>query len=262
MTILNNNLTEIVFILDRSGSMKHLTDDTIGGFNSLVEKQKSEPGEALLTTVLFDDQYEILHNGINLNEVQALTKSQYWARGTTAMYDAIGKTINEVGHRLSNTPEQCRPGKVIFVITTDGMENASREFTQAKVKEMIQHQTEKYSWDFIFLGANIDSVQQAKSIGISEEYAANYCATVDGLSSMYCAVDAAVASSRATGTVSASWADGLRSTADLIDTAKSYADVAIEAIPVSWADALSSVEGDISVAAIKTNAVVDSLRTF
>ena len=233
MININTNLTEIVFILDRSGSMMSLTDDTIGGFNSFVEKQKNEPGEALLTTILFDDQYEILHNGMNLKDVQPMTRDQYWARGMTAMYDAIGKTINEVGHRLSETPEQYRPGKVIFVITKDGLENASREFTQSKVKEMIQHQTEKYSWDFIFLGANIDSAQTAKSIGINADYAADYVYNELGVSSMYCAVDAAVSSARATGTVSA-----------------------------SWADALSSVESDLNASIAKTNAVVDNLRTF
>ena len=206
---MNANLTEIVFILDRSGSMSSLTSDTIGGFNSFIEKQKNEPGEALLTTILFDDQYEVLHNGMNLKEVQPMTRDQYWARGMTAMYDAIGKTINEVGARLSATSEEDRPSKVIFVITTDGMENASREYTQAKVKEMIQHQTEKYSWEFIFLGANIDSAKQARDIGISSDFAANYCATADGLSSMYDAVDAAVCSVRGCGTISKSWADAL-----------------------------------------------------
>ena len=210
-----------------------LADDTIGGFNSFVEKQKNEPGEALLTTILFDDQYEILHNGVNLKEVKPMTKDQYWARGMTAMYDAIGKTINEVGRRLSETPEQYRPGKVVFVITTDGLENASREFTQAKVKEMIQHQTDKYSWDFIFLGANIDSVQTAKSIGIKADYAADYVYNQIGVSSLYCAVDAAVSSARSTGTVSA-----------------------------SWADALSVVDDDASTSITKVNAVVDNLRTF
>lgn len=230
---MNTSLTEIVFILDRSGSMMGLTEDTIGGFNSFVEKQKNEPGEALLTTILFDDQYEILHNGVNLKDVQPMTKNQYWARGMTAMYDAIGKTINEVGHRLSETPEQYRPGKVVFVITTDGFENASREFTRAKVKEMIQHQTEKYSWDFIFLGANIDSVQTAESIGIKADYAADYAYNQIGVSSLYCAVDAAVSSARSTGTVSA-----------------------------SWADALSVVDDDASTLITKVNAVVDNLRTF
>lgn len=256
---MNANLTEIVFILDRSGSMMSLTDDTIGGFNSFVEKQKNEPGEALLTTILFDDQYEILHNGVNLKEVQPITKDHYWARGMTAMYDAIGKTINEVGHRLSETPEQYRPGKVIFVITTDGLENASREFTQARVKEMIQHQTEKYNWDFIFLGANIDSAQTASNIGIKADYAANYCATADGLSSMYCAVDTAVSSHRHTGTISASWADCLASNANEVDAAKSYTDLSVSA---SWIDALSSAVGDADAAITKTNAVVDNLRTF
>lgn len=206
---MNTNLTEIVFILDRSGSMMSLTYDTIGGFNSFVEKQKNEPGEALLTTILFDDQYEVLHNGVNIKDIPVMTKDQYWARGWTAMYDAVGKAINDVGQRLSNTPEQDRPGKVIFVITTDGMENASREYTQEKVKEMIQHQTEKYSWDFIFLGANIDSVQTAESIGIKAEYAADYVASVEGTCCMYAAVDAAVCSSRTYGFVDTSWASAL-----------------------------------------------------
>lgn len=209
---MNANLTEIVFILDRSGSMMGLTYDTIGGFNSFIEKQKAEPGEAVLTTILFDDQYEVLHNGINLKEVQPMTKDQYWARGTTAMYDAIGKTINDVGARLSATPEEERPSKVIFVITTDGMENASREYSQAKIKEMIQHQTDKYSWDFIFLGANIDSVKQAANIGISADFAADYQPTADGLFCMYDAVDAAVSSSRTYGCVAKGWADSLAST--------------------------------------------------
>ena len=259
---MNTNLTEIVFILDRSGSMMHLTDDTIGGFNSFIEKQKGEPGEALLTTVLFDDQYEVLHNGVSLKEVQPMTKDQYWARGMTAMYDAIGKTINEVGHRLSETPEQYRPGKVIFVITTDGMENASREFTQTKVKEMIQHQTEKYSWDFIFLGANIDSAATAEGIGIKAGYAADYVASAQGTSSMYFAVDAAVSSSRATGTVSACWADCLASTDDTISTAKSYTDLAVDAISANWTDAISSVEGDLSAKITATNAVLGSINAL
>lgn len=211
---MNTNLTEIVFILDRSGSMMSLTDDAIGGFNSFVEKQKNEPGEALLTTVLFDDQYEILHSGMNIKDVQPLSKDQYWARGMTAMYDAIGKTINEVGRRLSETPEGQRPGKVVFVITTDGLENASLEFSQAKVKEMIQHQTEKYSWEFIFLGANIDSVKTAENIGINKDYAADYIYSAQGTSSMYAAVDCAVSSLRSTGSVTANWADCLATPVD------------------------------------------------
>lgn len=221
---MNMNLTEIVFILDRSGSMMPLTNDTIGGFNAFIEKQKNEPGEARLTTVLFDDQYEILHNGINIKNVEPMAKNQYWARGSTAMYDAIGKTINEVGIRLSDTPEDDRPGKVVFVITTDGMENASREFTQEMVKEMIQHQTEKYSWEFIFLGANIDAKETAKSIGIVGEMGAEYIPTSAGLSSMYCAVDAAVSSVRSTGTVSACWADSLTCDAE-VNAAKHHGDL-------------------------------------
>ena len=192
----------------------HLTEDTIGGFNSFISKQKNQPGEALITTVLFDDQYEVLHNGVNIKDIGPLTNEQYWARGLTAMYDAIGKTINEVGHRLSETPEDERPGKVIFVITTDGLENASKEFTQNKVKDMIQHQTEKYSWEFIFLGANIDSAKEASSIGIELNRVADYEYSAQGTSTMYAAVDCAVTSLRSTGSVSASWADCLATPCD------------------------------------------------
>ena len=241
---MNANLTEIVFILDRSGSMSSLTSDTIGGFNSFIEKQKNEPGDALLTTILFDDQYEVLHSGINLKEVQPMTRDQYWARGMTAMYDAIGKTINDVGVRLSATPEEERPSKVIFVITTDGMENASREYSQAKIKEMIQHQTDKYSWDFIFLGANIDSVQQAANIGISADFAADYQATADGLFCMYDAVDAAVSSSIAYGCVAKGWADSLAST-NAVDKVA----------------ALTKVD-DFAVAVAEAQAKIDYIGTF
>lgn len=187
---MKKGLTEMVFILDRSGSMSHLTDDTIGGYNSLIEKQKEEDGEAYITTVLFDDEYELLHDHIDIKEIQPITRKDYYARGCTALLDAIGKTINSVGTRLSETPEEERPEKVIFVITTDGYENASVEFTKSKVKEMIEHQQSKYSWMFMFLGANMDAVSEAASFGIASSHAHTYTASAQGTSSVYNSVSA------------------------------------------------------------------------
>ncbi|MBR5879782.1 MAG: hypothetical protein IKY91_09505 [Akkermansia sp.] len=206
---MNNNLTEIVFILDRSGSMDHIAADTIGGYNTFIEKQKQEPGEAKLTTVLFDSIYEVIHDGVDIQKVEPLTSTQYWARGMTALMDAVGRTINSVGERLAATPEEERPGKVIFVITTDGLENASREFTRAQVKQMIEHQTSKYDWQFMFLGANIDAAAEAVSMGIDAQFAANYSASDIGTESVYATMDCAVSTLRATGSVSADWADSL-----------------------------------------------------
>ena len=185
---MNNNLIEIVFILDRSGSMSGLKSDTIGGFNGYIEKQKQLDGEAKLTTVLFDDKYEILHNGVNIRDIEPLTDEQYYVRGSTALLDAIGKTINDVGDRLSNTAEADRPAKVLFVITTDGLENASVEFTAEQIKSMITRQTDVYNWEFIFLGANIDSISTAASYGISAQNAKNYTANSIGTQSIYAAV--------------------------------------------------------------------------
>ena len=193
---MKKNLTEMVFILDRSGSMGHLTDDTIGGFNSMIESQKNEPGEAYVTTVLFDDEYELLHDHVNIQDIKPITRNEYFARGWTALLDAVGKTINSVGNRLSNTPEEERPEKVIFVITTDGMENASREFAKSKVKEMIEHQQSKYSWVFMFLGANMDAVSEANSLGINTDFARTYTASDLGTKSVYATMDCAMASIR------------------------------------------------------------------
>jgi len=185
---MNQNLTEIVFILDRSGSMNGLENDTIGGFNGFVKKQ-AEEGQTSLTTVLFDDKYEILHNGIDARDI-TLTGREYFTRGSTALLDAIGKTINDVGKRLSETPEDSRPGKVIFVITTDGLENASREFSYDQVKKMITHQTEKYSWEFIFMGANIDVAKEGSKLGIREDRSFGWTANSAGTNLMYRSVAA------------------------------------------------------------------------
>lgn len=185
---MNNNLTELIFILDRSGSMQDLATETINGFNSLVEKQK-HTGNAFLTTVLFDNDYELLHDHIDIRQVPTLTSNEYYARGCTALLDAIGRTINSVGNRLSRTPEEARPGKVICTITTDGLENASSKYSLSEIKEMITHQRNVYKWEFIFLGANIDAIETAESIGISRKRAKTYTASPDGCRSTFSVMD-------------------------------------------------------------------------
>ncbi|HHT48602.1 MAG TPA: VWA domain-containing protein [Firmicutes bacterium] len=192
---MKKDLTEIIFLLDRSGSMGGLESDTIGGFNAFLEKQCQLDGETIVTVVLFDDQYEILWNGVKAETVK-LTEKEYFVRGMTALLDAVGKTILDVGYRISRTKEEERPGKVIFVITTDGKENSSREFTYKKVKELIKHQQEKYGWEFIFLGANIDAAKEADSIGINRENAHNYVASEAGIQEMYCIVHNSVSKLR------------------------------------------------------------------
>ena len=207
---MKENLTEMVFILDRSGSMSNLTKDTIGGFNTMIENQKKEDGDAVLTTVLFDDMYELLHDGVNIQDVKELTNKEYYARGMTALLDAIGKTINTVGERLSKTKEENRPSKIIFVITTDGQENSSKEFTQKQIKEMIEHQTNTYNWQLMFLGANIDAVSTAQSFGISGQFASNYTANSRGTDALYTSVSKSVSSFRSMGAVDSDWKKGLQ----------------------------------------------------
>ena len=193
---MKKNLTEMVFILDRSGSMSHLAEDTIGGFNSMIEQQKKEDGDAYITTVLFDHEYEMLHNHVDIKDVEPITSEEYYARGMTALLDALGRTINSVGERLNNTPEDERPEKVIFVVTTDGFENASREFTRSQVKDMIEHQQEKYSWTFMFLGANMDAVGEAASLGMNPQFARTYTASDIGTQSVYTAVSNSISYAR------------------------------------------------------------------
>ena len=180
---MNQNLTEIIFLLDRSGSMSGLENDTIGGFNGFLKKQ-CQLGPTLLTTVLFDDRYEILHNGVDASKI-TLTEKEYFTRGSTALLDAVGKTILDVGFRLSHIPEENRPGKVIFVITTDGLENASKEFTYDKVNDMITLQQKSYHWEFIFMGANIDVARESHKLGIQPDRAFRFEATRNGTDRMY-----------------------------------------------------------------------------
>lgn len=202
---MKKDLTELIFILDRSGSMSGLESDTIGGYNAMLKKQKKEPGEAIITTVLFDDSYEILHDRINLRGVAPITEKEYYVRGCTALLDAIGRTINKIVNVQKHTRESERAEHVMFVITTDGMENASHEFSYEKVRSMIEKQKEKYGWEFIFLGANIDAVATAERFGISSDRATNYNADSEGTLLNYEVISETVSCMRAKGSIPKKW---------------------------------------------------------
>ena len=202
---MKKDLTELVFILDRSGSMSGLESDTIGGYNAMLEKQKKEPGEAVITTVLFDDRYELLHDRINLKGIAPITEKEYFVRGSTAFLDAVGRTINKIGNAQKYTTEYERAEHVLFVITTDGMENASREFSDEKVRKMIEHQKNKYGWEFIFLGANIDAIAAAERFGIGEDRATNYNADSEGTLLNYEVISETVSCLRASRPISENW---------------------------------------------------------
>ena len=189
---MKKNLTELVFILDRSGSMAGLEADTIGGFNAMTQKQRKEPGEALVSTVLFDNETQVIHDRVPLEKVPALTQKEYYVRGCTALLDAVGGAIHHIGNVHKYAREEDRPEKTLFVITNDGMENASRRYTYDKVKAMIEHQREKYGWEFLFLGANIDAAREAARFGIRADRAANYHADHIGTEVIYEAVSEAV----------------------------------------------------------------------
>ena len=194
---MKTNLTELVFILDRSGSMGGLESDTIGGFNSMLAKQQTEPGECRITTVLFDNEYETLHDRIDIKAVSTITSREYFVRGQTALLDAVGRTINKIGGVQKNTTEEYRAEKVLFVITTDGMENASREFNYDKIKSMIERQKTKYGWEFIFLGANIDAVAVANRFGVAKSRAQNFHNDSEGIALNYCVLSETVSAYRA-----------------------------------------------------------------
>lgn len=177
---MKKGLTEMVFILDRSGSMSGLEMDTIGGFNGMVNKQKEEEGEAILSCVLFDDVSEVIYDRIDVKKVEPMTKKQYYVRGCTALLDAVGGAIKHISNVHKYAREEDRPEKTIFVITTDGMENASRNFDYEKVKRLVEKMKKNYSWEFIFLGANIDAAETAASFGIDRNHAANYNCDSEG----------------------------------------------------------------------------------
>ena len=202
---MKKDATELVFILDKSGSMAGLESDTIGGYNAMLAKQKKEAGEAMVTTVLFNHQYELLHDRINVRGIAPITEKEYEVGGTTALLDAIGSTIQKIGNVQKRTSEVERAGKVLVVITTDGMENASCEYTYEKIKSMIEHQKVHFGWEFIFLGANIDAISTAAKFGINEEYAVKYHADVEGTQLNYQALNEAVTTFRQGKKIDRSW---------------------------------------------------------
>ena len=202
---MKKNLTELVFILDRSGSMAGLEEDTIGGFNAMIEKQKKEPGEAYVSTVLFDNVSEVIHDRVDIQKIEPMTRDDYYVRGCTALLDAVGKAIHHIGNVHKYAREEDRPEKTLFVITTDGMENASREYTYPRLKAVIERQKEKFGWEFIFLGANIDAAKEAARFGIDSDRTANYHADTIGTAVIYAAMSEAVCNVRANRPMSKEW---------------------------------------------------------
>ena len=202
-----NNITELVFILDRSGSMSGLEADTIGGFNSMLAKQKKQEGRAYVTTVLFDHEIETLHDRIPLRKVKPLTGRDYTVRGCTALLDAIRDTIKHIAsiHRYARKEDV--PANTMFVITTDGMENASRRYNSEEIKKMIEKEKAKYGWEFLFIGANIDAVETARTYGIAKDRAVNYHADSKGTGVVYEAVSEAVGNMRCSAPIQANWSD-------------------------------------------------------
>lgn len=202
---MNSKSTELVFILDKSGSMAGLESDTIGGFNALITKQKKEKGDARVTTVLFNHDYELLHDRISIKGISLITENEYEVSGTTALLDAIGSTIQKIGNAQKRTSEEERAGKVMFIITTDGHENASCEYTYKKIKSMIAHQKDTYNWEFVFLGANIDAVSAAEKFGIDEDFAVKYHADTEGTQLNYKVLNETVSSFRMGNKLDRSW---------------------------------------------------------
>ena len=191
---MSKGLTEIVYILDRSGSMGGLESDTIGGFNSMMEKQKKTGEKAVISTVLFDDQCEVLHDRISIDQIGKMTDEQYYVRGCTALLDAVGGAISHIGNIHKYARKEDRPEKTIFIITTDGMENASENYSYDRIQKMIKRQQEKYGWEFIFIGANIDAYEEAQKFGIKKERAVNYVHDEVGTANIYAGVSMAVCS--------------------------------------------------------------------
>lgn len=202
---MKKNLTEIVFILDRSGSMAGLESDTIGGFNAMIEKQKRAEGEALVSTVLFDGESEVIHDRVDLRNIKPLTEDDYSVRGCTALIDAIGGAIRHIGNIHKYAREEDVPEHTLFVITTDGMENASRRYSSEEVKKMIERQKEKYGWEFLFLGANIDAVETAKGFGIGADRAVNYRSDSVGTRLNYEVLSEAICAVRANAPLGSGW---------------------------------------------------------
>ncbi len=197
---MNRNLTEVVFILDRSGSMSGLEADTIGGFNSMLEKQRNGEGEVYISTILFDDKVEVLHDRENIARVEPMNDRQYYVRGCTALLDAVGGAISHIGNVHKYAREEDRPAKTLFIITTDGMENASRNYSYEKVKSMVERRQKKYGWEFLFLGANIDAIREAGKFGIKANRAVNFENDSEGTAINYDVINTSVCMARCAST--------------------------------------------------------------
>lgn len=206
---MKNNITELVFILDRSGSMAGLESDTIGGFNSMIEKQKKQDGDCYVSTLLFSDESEVLHDRVKLENVPLMTDKDYTACGCTALIDAIGGAIHHIENIHKYARDEDVPKHTMFVITTDGQENASHRYTSAQVKKMVERQKDKYGWEFLFIGANIDAVETAARYGISRDRAVNYNADGEGTKILYESVTKAVCNVRASAHLSSDWSDDI-----------------------------------------------------
>ena len=202
---MKKGLTELVFILDKSGSMGGLETDTIGGYNSMLAKQQEVEGECHITTVLFDNNYELLHDRIDIKAVSPISEKEYQVGGSTALLDAIGRTIHKIGNAQKHTADDYRAEKVMFVIITDGEENSSREYSAEKIKAQIERQKEKYGWEFVFLGANIDAIETAGRFGISADRAQNYHADSEGVELNFRIMSEAVAEYRECSEIPKGW---------------------------------------------------------
>ena len=202
---MKKGLTEMVFILDRSGSMAGLETDTIGGYNSMLEKQKALEGEALVSTVLFDHESTVICDRMPIAEVPEMTEEEYFVRGCTALLDAVGGAIHHIGNVHKYAREEGRPEKTVFVITTDGMENASHRYSADEVRRKIRRQEEKYGWEFLFLAANIDAAETARRIGIRRERSANYRYDKDGTGKLYECMSEVVSSVRCSAPIAPDW---------------------------------------------------------
>jgi len=206
---MKNKTTELVFILDRSGSMGGLESDTIGGFNAMIQKQKKVDGKCYVSTLLFDNETEVIHDRIPLERVNPMTDNDYEVRGCTALLDAIGGAIKHIGNIHKYARPEDVPAHTMFVITTDGQENASHRYTSKEVKKMIERQKEKYGWEFLFIGANIDAVETAARYGIDRNRAVNYNADGMGTKILYDAVAKAVCNVRTNAPLADSWSDAI-----------------------------------------------------
>ena len=207
---MKKDLTELVFILDRSGSMSGLEEDTIGGFNSMIEKQKKEDGECLVSVVLFDNDCSVLYDRVPISEVPVMTDREYYTRGCTALLDAMGGAIHHIGNVHKYARAEDVPEKTVFVVTTDGMENASRFYSADKVRQMVKHEQEKYGWEFLFLGANIDAVETARRYGLREGHAVRFRNDKEGIDLNYKVMSETIAHVRKCKEVPIGWVEEIK----------------------------------------------------